>query len=260
MGQEGQHPRHHIAGGRRRLRRRQHHDAALPLRIAAAAGSARKRVPARRGRQEQQRPHHHRSRSGHQPDPARAVARSGARSDQERKSRRAAGIRSGAARPVGAQNCPQPVRHRPRSGRHDERRAHARILLRPAQRLRGGKVARHRHRFRFRQSGTRRPRRQRDRRDLSHHAADEPAGSNPRRRRLAGRRNRRPAHQSGGRRGQGRRLSRQGQSVCRLQQYLAADPAAHRDQFADFGGARAEGRPGGEGAPIARARPLRQAD
>ena len=38
----------------------------------------------------------------------------------------------------------------------------------------------------------------------------------------------------------------------RLQQYVAAEPAAYRDQFADCGGARTEGRPGGEGAPIAR--------
>ena len=46
----------------------------------------------------------------------------------------------------------------------------------------------------------------------------------------------------------------------RLQQYLAAQPAAHRDQFADFRGARAKGRPGGEGAAVARADPLGQAD
>ena len=165
--QEDQDPRHHAAGGRRRLRRRQRHHAALPLRIAAAAGSARERVPARRSRQEQRRPHHHRSRSGDQPDPARAVARSGARSDQEGKARRP--IRNSIRR-CGGTSVLQIVLGLFGIGRdpstHVAGRAHARILLRPAQRLRGRKIARDRHRFRFGRSRACRPRRQRDRRDL----------------------------------------------------------------------------------------------
>ena len=96
--------------------------------------------------------------------------------------------------------------------------------------------------------------------DLSQDAADGEAESDARRRRLAGRRDRQSAHQGGGRRSQGRGLSRQDQSVRRLQQHVAAQPAAHRDQFADFGGARAKGRPGGEGAAVARTHPLGQAD
>ena len=143
---------------------------------------------------------------------------------------------------------------------HDEGRAHARSVLRPAQRLRGGKIPRHWHRLPLHQSRSRRPRRQQYRRDLPQDAANGQAGSNARGRRLVGRGNRQSAHQGGGRRSQGRGLSRQNQSVCRRQQYLAADPAADRNQFADCRGARPKGRSGGEGAAIARTHPLGQAD
>ena len=168
-----------LSGRCRRLCRRQRDDAALPLRIAAAAGGARERVPARRGRQERRRPQHDRSRGGDQPDPARAVARSGARGDQERQARRTAGIRSGAQRRSLLQIGARPVRHRPRSQHDDAGRAHARSLLRPAQRLCGGKVARDRRRFRFGQSRSRRPRRQHGRRDLSQDAADRRSRTRP---------------------------------------------------------------------------------
>ena len=78
------------------------------------------------------------------------------------------------------------------------------ILLRPAQRLRGGKIPRNRHRFQFSQSRACRPRRQRDCGGLPANAAGRQAGSNPRRRQLAGRRDRQPAYEGGRRRSQGR--------------------------------------------------------
>ena len=152
------------------------------------------------------------------------------------------------------------VRRRPRPERDVAGRAHARGLLRPAQRLRDREIARHRRRLSVRPirisppaSPTRSPR------PISA-AADGEAGPDPRRQQLAGRRNREDAQEGRRRRSQSRGLSRQVQSVRRLQQHLAAEPAAHRNQFADRGRARAEGRSGGEGAAIARAHPLGQSD
>ena len=203
MGQEGENSRHHLARGGDRLRRGQRHDPALPLRIAAAVGSTRERFPARGSRQEQRRPHHDRSRGGHQSDPIGAVARFGAPSHQEGKAHRPARIRSFRRRQVGAENHPRHVRHRPRSEHAHAGRADARILLRPAQRLRGGKIPRNRHRFRFSQSRACRPRRQRDRGGLPANAAGRQTGSNPRRRQLACRRDCQPAYEGGRRRSQG---------------------------------------------------------
>ena len=67
-------------------------------------------------------------------------------------------------RPIAAENDARPVRHRPRPERDVAGRAHAGSLLRPAQRLCDRKIARDRHQFLFGQSGSRRPRRQCDRR------------------------------------------------------------------------------------------------
>ena len=92
-----------------------------------------------------------------------------------------------------------------------------------------------------------RQRRQHDRRQLSADAAGGEAGTDARRRRVARRRDRQDAREGRRRRGQGRGLSRQVEPVCRLQQFVAVEPAAYRDQFADLRGARPAGRPARRG-------------
>ena len=256
MAEEGEDPGLYAGRRRRRFRRRQRHHPALQLRIAPAPGGARERLSARRSRQEPGRAHHHRFRSGDQPDPARAVARSGAQGHPGGEPDRQSGIRFR----LGPARRAQSVRRRPRPQHHVAGRARAGILLRAAQCFGGREVARHRRRFLLGQSRSRRARGQPHRRDLSRDAADGQAGPDPRRRLLAGCRDRQDAHESGRGRSQGRAISFPDQSVRRLQQHLAAEPAAHRNQLADRGGARTEGGSGGEGAPIARSHPLRQID
>ena len=255
---QDQHPWLHDHRRRRGLRRRQRHHPALPLRIAPAAGSARERVPARRSRQEQRRAHHHRSGGGDQPDPARAVARSGAQGDPRRKPRRQSGIRSARASPLQGVLSLFGIGRDPQ---HDVAgRAHAGILLRPAQCLCGREVARDRRRFLLRQS------------ELAARVANRVAETYLEMQQTAKQDQTRAAGtwlageidkmrtKVADAEAKVEQYRVQDQSVRRLQQYLAAEPAAHRDQLADRGGARTEGRSGGEGAPIARSDPLRQVD
>ena len=94
--------------------------------------------------------HHRRPGSGDQPGPAHPVARSRARGHQEAQARRAAGIRSGAARQIVPAGRPRPHRHRQGPDEHDAGRARAQKLFRAAVRVPGRKVARDRDRVRIR--------------------------------------------------------------------------------------------------------------
>ena len=104
-----------------------------------------------------------------------------------------------------------------KSARHDAGRARAGSFLRPAHRLSGGEVARHRHRFPFGKSRARRARRQRHRRRLFEAPAGGEAGSGAQRRPVAVRRNREFAQE-------GRRLRSQSRGVPRASSNLLVGP------------------------------------
>ena len=193
--------------------------------------------------------HHRRPGGGDQPGPAHPVARSRARGHQEAQARRAAGIRSGAARPQPDAHGAEPHRRHQGPDGDDARGAGAQELLRAADRLPGREIARDRDRVRVAGSRARRAGRQRHRRGLSGAAAAPPSRS----------RRARPARGSPARstgcaakvaeaEGQGRAVSLQDQSVHRHQQHDAVEPAARRLQCPARLRARAEGRCRVEGA------------
>ena len=212
-----------------------------PLRSAAAAGIARERVPARRGRQEQ-RPQRHRSRGGDQPDPARAVARSRARRDHQGEARRQARVRPGAAASVCARFSACSAR--PRS-RHDDAAKSARWKPITSGSTSMRSKSRASSPIDFTSADP----------DLAASVANTIAETYLQMQQAAKQEQTRAAgvwlageidkmrDEGRRRRSQGRGLSRQVQSVRRLQQFVAVEPAAYRDQFADLRGARPEGRP-----------------
>ena len=121
-----------------------------------------------------------RSGSGDQPGPAHPVARSRARRHPEAQARRAAGVRSGAARhlDLSARSwASSGIVQDPMSMTPEERVLKS--LFRPADRVSGRKVPRHRDRVRIRRSRARRARRQRDRRRLSGRCSSRPSRTRP---------------------------------------------------------------------------------
>ena len=251
----------HAVRGRRRLRRRQRDHAALPLRSARCCSKRAKTCSCA------PKPTRHGDRATIDPeavtsqvqvvlsrDLAREVIKKEKLADNPEFDPPSAACRRCARSSACSASAAIP-------SKMTQGRAHAGGLLRPAQRLRGRQVARDRHRFLVGQSRSCRAQsptaiaetylemQQAAKQDQTRAAGNWLAGEIEKMR-----------TQGGGRGGQGRGVSRAVQSVRRLQQYVAAEPAAHRDQFADRGRARPEGRSGGEGAAVARADPLRQAD
>ena len=221
VAQPGQDPAPHHCGGAAHLRRGDADPAEVSRRIAGAGGRPRQCVPAPRRRSRHQRPQRGRSGSGDQPGPDHSVARSRRRSDQQAQTRRASRIRSGAWRRVAVQVAARLHRAHQEPDEHDAGRARAQRLLRPAQRLPGGEVARHRHRLPVGKSRARRARRQRHRRRLSATPAARQAGAGARRRAVALRRDREAAQEGRGVRGQGRVVPRPRQSPGRPQRQHA---------------------------------------
>ena len=182
-----------------------------------------------------------RSGDGDEPGPARAVARSRARGDQRAQPDRSAGVQRRAARVLAADDFAD-HRHPQGSDVDGARRARARRLLRPAQRLCDREVARDRHRIPVGRSRSGCPHRQHDRREVPDVPAGDEAGSGALGQPVAVRRARKAARQGVGGRSQGRGLPRQVQPVRRQQQHQPGRPAAHRIEQPGFRRPRAKGR------------------
>ena len=168
----------------------------------------------------------------HQPGPAIALARSGARNHQEEQARRAPGIRSSAAGACAAEIAARAVWDRPRSIFADAGRARAGRLFRPADRVRRRQVARHRGRIPVARPRSGGACRQLDRRRLSGAAAKRSPGPGQIRQPVAVRRDRKSPPEGFRCRIPRRGFPLQIEPVCRHQQHHAFQPADGRVQHA----------------------------